>query len=201
MDFSFSRIQALFPIQEIIKKISFKERLILFIALLIFGWSFWCYKTFCRYHYLQALSAEVALLSHQAQKLKKQNEWHQKIQQQRFQANPDYLAQVIEPMTLLDGEKKRASFLAQLFPDNSPLKERLLFLNSNQNQIHFEDLCFSHRIQMNASDLRRVLEALETDRYNSTRGKPFFLMKKFDLIKCYEKGDEKVYSVQVELEK
>ena len=52
---------------------------------------------------------------------------------------------------------------------------------------------------MDLSDLRNFLVAVEGDRYDAPQGKPFLVMKKFDLRKHHEKGDEKIYSIDVEL--
>jgi len=53
---------------------------------------------------------------------------------------------------------------------------------------------------MDDADLRNFLEAVEGARYNMAEGKPFLLIKKFDLIKCTKENGEAVYSVQVELQ-
>lgn len=200
MDFSFPRLQTLFPTQESLAKIPFKIRLISLITLFALCWTLWCYHALSSYHKLQSLSAEITILSAKAQKLEKQKLLYQKIQKQMACASPDYLSQVVETMPLLEAEKKRVAKLAKQFPENPSLKERALFLDSGQNQILFEDLQFSHRAQMDASDLRKFLETVEGDPYDRTTGKPFLLIKKFDLLKCYEKGDEKVYSIHVELQ-
>ena len=199
MDLSFSKLQTLFSSKAFLTRIPFKVRLALIAAFFVICWTLWCQQSLANHRRLQSLSAEISTLSAQALKCKKQKELYQTMQKQNSLASPDYLAQVVESIPLLEGEKKRVSSLAKQFPDNSSLKERISFLDTDQNRIHFDESGNFSRVQMDVYDLRKFLEAVEGDRYDLKAGKPFLLIKRFDLLKSYEKGDEKVYSVQGEI--
>jgi len=156
---------------------------------------------------LNDLSNQIEMLAERAEMLGKEKLLHKKMEDQIKIGQRDYLKQSVETQQLLQAEKGRVSMLAKQFPDNCSLKERLLFLEGDQNQIHFEALRegettehhLTHRVQMDLSDLKKFLEAVDGDRYDASHMKPFLLMKKFDLVKCYEKGDENVYSIYAEL--
>lgn len=160
-----------------------------------------------QHHKLKEFTVEVSSLVEQAKKVERHKELHARMKEQAQKARTHFIQQTVETLTLLQPEKSRVAALAKQFPDNPSLKERLQFLESDQNQIQFElamaedgvHLKLQHRVQMDLNDLKIFLEAVDQDRYDASKGKPFFLMKKFDLLKCYEKGDEKVYSIDVEL--
>jgi hypothetical protein len=209
MDFSSARIQALFPsakkLLDRIRKTPFWMRLGSLIALMLLCWVIICQALLSWHQRIKDLSGEISVLTHRGEALEKQKILYEKMKKQILSAPRDYIKQTIETIPLLQGEHQRVAALAKQFPDNPSLKERLLFLESGQNQIRFEhrgddlDLYLTHRVQMDLSDLRKFLEAVEGDRYDATQKKPFLVMKKFDLLKCYEKGDEKVYSIHAEL--
>lgn len=185
MDFSFPRLQNLLPAT---------------IVVMFLCWSGLCLTFWHRYQKLKTLSSEVSVLIKQRDALEKQAHLHKRRQEQNTKAQPGYVKANIESISLLQEERLRVTALAKQFPDNTSLKERLSFLESDQNRICFNNhLIFKHRVQMDLSDLRKFLEAVEQDRYDATQGRPFLLMKKFDLVKCYEKGDERVYSIHAEL--
>ena len=152
-----------------------------------------------RYQRLKALSTEVAALVSRGEALEKQKFMRKKMEEQIRRAPKNYIKEHIETLPLLQGERQRVLSLAKQFSDNAPLRERVQFLESGQNQISFDELHFNHRVQMDLGDLRKFLEAVEGDRYDALKNKPFLVIKKFDLLKCYEKGDEKVYSIYAEL--
>ncbi len=174
---------------------------------MLFCWAATCLFFLSRHQKIKTLSSEISALAVRAEALEKQKALYAKMKEQISRAPQGYIKQSIETIPLLQAERLRVAALAKQFPDNPSLKERLQFLESDQNQIRFEalhkelheELHLSHRVQMDLSDLRKFLEAVEGDRYDATKEKPFFLMKKFDLLKCYEKGDEKVYSIHAEL--
>lgn len=176
-------------------------------ALLLLGYTATVLKLLNTQRQINRCAEEVSLLSLKREALEKQKTLHQKMESQIHRASKDYIQQSIESLTCLHGEHLRVAALAKQFPDNSFLKERLLFLSSDQNKIHFETrregtdilLHLSHRVQMDQNDLKTFLEAVEGDRYDEKGNKPFLVMKKFDLMKCYEKGDEKVYSIHAEI--
>lgn len=207
MDFSFTRLQALFPAAKKLLRLPFWARLSGVVALMLFCFMTTCKIMLSRHQKVKNLSSEVAVLVSRKEALEKQKALRKKMEEQILQAPQGFLKQSIETLPLLQGERQRVAALAKQFPDNPSLKDRLLFLEGDQNQIHFEtfregsDLQhhLSHRVQMDLSDLRKFLEAVEGDRYDATQKKPFLVVKKFDLLKCYEKGDEKVYSIQAEL--
>jgi hypothetical protein len=179
------------------------------VALMLLCWIIICQALLSRHQRIKDLSGEISVLTHRAEALEKQKMLYEKMKKQILSAPRDYIKQTIETIPLLQGEHLRVAALAKQFPDNPSLKERLLFLESDQNQIRFEhrgessghdlDLHLTHRVQMDLSDLRKFLEAVEGDRYDTIQKKPFLVMKKFDLLKCYEKGDENVYSIHAEL--
>ena len=174
---------------------------------MIFLWGSVCLLAFTHHQKLNDLSNEIEILVRRQEALEKEKLLHKKMEEQIKIGQRDYLKQSVETLELLQAEKGRVSTLAKQFPENSSLKERLLFLEGDQNQIRFESLRenetvehhLAHRVQMDLSDLKKFLEAVDGDRYDATQMKPFLLVKKFDLLKCYEKGDEKVYSIYAEL--
>ena len=206
MDFFSPRLQTFFPsLQKRIKEIPFWVRMGALSLVLLGVWALTCQKAIHRYGEIQSMRQEISLLSSRAVALQAQNNRYRELEKQALQGERDYLKQVVEQMPLLEGEKRRAKILSRQFPDNASLHERISFLDSPQNRMQFEPLDhpfeyrLSHRVQMDLSDLRNVLEALEGGRYDATQGKPFLLIKKFDLLKCDEKGGEKVYSIDMEL--
>jgi len=170
-------------------------------------WAVAFQKVLSHHQRLKILASEIASLTKQAEAFEKQKELHKKMDQQISEASRGYLKEFVEKLPLLQGEKERVAALTKQFPDNTSLKERLLFLEGDQNQIRFDTIRqgadlehrLIRRVQMDPSDLRKFLEAVDSDRYDATQKKPFLLMKKFDLLKCYEKGDEKVYSIYAEI--
>jgi len=162
---------------------------------------------FKRYTAIKTYRDEVAALEDRAASLNRQKTLRGRMEEQIRSAANNYVKEKVETLELLKDEKLRVAALAKQFPDNAFLKERLLFLESDQNQIQFVEeragkdlhLRLSHRVQMGLGDLKRFLETLEGDRYDPTQHKPFLIIKKFDLLKCYEKGDEKVYSIHTEI--
>lgn len=207
MDFISARIQALLQSPKKLLNIPFWIRLSGLILLMVCLWGITSFVTLTYHQKLNDLSDEICVLKRRAEALEKETLLHQKMKEQIKMAQRDYLKQSVETLQLLQGEKGRVTALAKQFPDNSSLKERLLFLEGGQNHIHFETIReddtfehhLTHRVQMDLSDLKKFLEAVDGDRYDATQKKPFLLMKKFDLVKCYEKGDEKVYSIYAEL--
>lgn len=207
MDFDSARIQTFLRSAKKLLEIPFWIRLSSLIILMICAWSGVFFISLTHHRKLNDYADEIAALSHQAKILQKQALLHQKMEQQIKVAQRDYLKNCVETLRLLQAEKARVTALAKQFPDNNSLKERLLFLEGEQNTIHFEtvrereetEYHLTHRVQMDLDDLKNFLEAADGDRYDATQKKPFLLMKKFDLIKCYEKGDEKVYSIYAEL--
>ena len=211
MEFSYTRIQAFIPTaKKVIRQallLPLWIKLSLTAALLLMGYCtsvFWLLE---KYHRVNQCAEEVALLCLRREALEKQKMLHKKMEAQISRGAKDYIKQSLESISCLQGEHLRVAALAKQFPDNPFLKERLLFLSSDQNQIHFEQkregsevhLHLSHRVQMDLNDLKTFLEAVEGDRYDDRENKPFLVMKKFDLMKCYEKGDEKVYSIHAEI--
>ncbi len=177
------------------------------VLLMVCLWVAACFIALTHHQKLNDLSYEISALTQRAELLEKETLLHQKMKEQIKMAQRDYLKQSVETQQLLQAEKRRVMALTKQFPDNTSLKERLLFLEGDQNQIHFETVRegegiehhLTHRVQMDLNDLKKFLEAVDGDRYDATQKKPFLLMKKFDLMKCYEKGDEKVYSIYAEL--
>lgn len=202
MDLSFKRLQNLFP-----AAIPFWVKLSCLIGALVICFSAASLLLFSRHQKLNDLSLQISALTTRAQGLQKQKQLYEQMKQQVAKAEQSYIKKKIESISLLQGEHIRVAALAKQFPDNTPLKERLQFLQSDQNRILFESTKdetvlehrLIHRVQMDVRDLRNFLEAVEGDRYDAVENKPFLVMKKFDLIKCYEKGDEKVYSIHAEL--
>lgn len=147
------------------------------------------------YFRLQSLSYEVAYLSSKAKSAERQKTIFHLIEKQNALSSSNYMSQVME-IPLLEKERETLTRLTAPFPNTAPLYNRLLFLQSGQNRIRFD----GGRIHMDDADLRNFLEAVEGARYNMAEGKPFLLIKKFDLIKCTKENGEAVYSVQVELQ-
>ncbi len=213
MDFSSPWLQTLLPAAKklLIKgaQAPFWVKLSSLLGILLISWLTTCQIALNRYLQIQTLAPQISVLVRRAEALEKQRALHKKMKEQIGRASRDYLNQTLETMPLLQGESHRVRALLKQFPDNLSLKERLLFLKSDQNKIVFErqgesskqeiELHLTHRVQMDLNDLRKFLEAVEGDRYDASQGKPFLLVKKFDLLKCYEKGDEKVYSIDISL--
>ncbi len=202
MDLSFKRLQNFFP-----AAIPFWVKLSCLMGALVICFSTTCLLIFSRHQKLNDLSLQISALAARAEGLQKQKQLHELMKKQVAKGEQGYIKKKVESIPLLQGEHIRVAALAKQFPDNAPLKERLQFLQSDQNRIVFESTKdetilehrLIHRVQMDVRDLRNFLEAVEGDRYDATEHKPFLVMKKFDLIKCYEKGDEKVYSIHAEL--
>jgi hypothetical protein len=207
MDIPSSRIQTFLSAQKKILAQPFWVRLCALAILLLVGWVATC-SFFVRQHKkLKTLSTEVEVLVSLAEALEKQKGLYAQMKEQMARAPGDYVKKTVEGVQLLKGERLRAAALAKQFPDNISLRERLQFLASDQNHICFDtaregtgvQLRLRRRVQMDGDDLRKFLELVEGDRYDATQGRPLLVMKKFDLLKCYEKGDEKVYSIDAEL--
>jgi hypothetical protein len=165
-------------------------------VLMLFCWIVTCKMVLDKRQKIRTLSNDVFMLIGKAETLEKERA--------KKKMPLHFLKQKIESIPLLKAEQAHVAALAQQFPDNLSLQERLQFLESHQNQIHFEtigekELHLNQRVQMDLSDLRKFLETVETDRYDATQEISPVVVKKFDLLKCYEKGDEKVYSIYVEL--
>lgn len=211
MDLSSPRLHHLFSSAKKLlaysRCLSFAARLSIVSLLLFLGWIFAAEHIASQYSQLQSLKDESSTLLIRAQQLEKQKKFYEKMQHQSAMGAYDYLHKIAQKTRLLQGEKHRVTLLAKQFADNPSLKERIAFLESDQNQIQFEEVRsdtdteyhLTHRVQMDSHDLTIFLEALEGARYDAIQEQPFFIMKKFDLLKCYEKGDEKVYSIDVEL--
>ena len=203
MDYSSARLQTLFSSAKkfpgLLGTAPLWIRLSGIGALFLVCWSIACMTQMGRYQRLKALSTEVSALVSRGEDLEKQKMLHKKMEEQIRRAPKNYIKEHIETLPLLQGERQRVLSLAKQYPDNAPLRERVQFLESGQNQISFDELHFNHRVQMDLGDLRKFLEAVEGDRYDALKNKPFLVIKKFDLLKCYEKGDEKVYSIYAEL--
>lgn len=207
MDLNSARIHTFFRSTKKLLAIPFWIRLSFLIVFMMCAWGSVFFIALHRHHELDELSGEIGALTQRAEALEKETHLHKKMKEQIKVAQRDYLKQSVETMQLLQAEKGRVTALAKQFPDNTSLKERLLFLEGNQNRIHFDTIRegegiehhLTHRVQMDLDDLKKFLEAVDGDRYDATQKKPFLVTKKFDLIKCYEKGDEKVYSIYAEL--
>ncbi len=211
MDLSSPRIQTLFRAAakalDGFQKIPFWIRLSAVLLMMLFCWAVVFQNAISRHERLKILASEIAFLSNRAEALEKQKELRKKMELQISEAVRGYLKESVEPLPLLQGEKERVAALTKQFPDNPSLKERLHFLESDQNQIRFDSIRqgtdlehrLARRVQMDLNDLKKFLEAVDTDRYDATQKRPFLVMKKFDLLKCYEKGDEKVYSIYAEI--
>jgi hypothetical protein len=211
MDLSSSRIQTLFRAAsqalDNFRKIPFWIRFSIVLLMMMFCWIVAIQTSLSHHEQLKILATEISSLTNRAEALEKQKELQKKMELQISEATRGYLKETVEKLPLLQGEKERVVALSKQFPDNPSLKERLHFLESEQNQIRFDSIRhgaeiehrLERRVQMDLSDLKKFLEAVDTDRYDATQKKPFLLMKKFDLLKCYEKGDEKVYSIYAEL--
>jgi hypothetical protein len=207
MDLFRTKLQPILSAAKKLLKFPFWVRLSGLIFLLIFCFSATCLVIFNKHQKIKNLSNEITILARRKEMVEKQKALRKKMEEKILKSQSDYLKKTVETLPLLQGERVRVATLAKQFPDNASLKERLLFLDSDQNHIQFETLQegadlqhhLSHPVQMDLSDLRKFLEAVEGDRYDATQKKPFLVMKKFDLLKCYEKGDEKVYSIHAEL--
>lgn len=123
-------------------------------------------------------------------------------------SNPHYLTQTIESLALLAPELSRIQALARQYPTHSALQERLSFLQSDKNRIHFiqqeqrlgpsfqeTEYKMQNAVQMNEADLKKFLSLIDT----SEADHPLLLVKSFDLKRFKEKGDEFVYQIQMEL--
>lgn len=211
MDLSSPRIQTLFRVAskalDKLRKTPFWMRFSAALLIMILCWAVAFQNVLSHHQKLKILAGEIASLANQAEAFEKQKELHKKMEKQISEATKSYLKEFVEKLPLLQGEKERVAALTKQFPDNPSLKERLHFLEGDQNQIRFDSVRqgadvehrLARRVQMDLSDLRKFLEAVDADRYDATQKKPFLLMKKFDLLKCYEKGDEKVYSIYAEI--
>lgn len=204
MELTTARLQNLLPSAKKLLKAPFWVKLCSLSALLLCCWGATSVSYINRYNALKTLTGDVSALASRAEALEKQKLLLKKMEDQAQSSSKDYIKQNVESLSLLQGEKVRVTALAKQFPENRFLTERLQFLQSDQNQIRFDELrdgrelklSFSHRVQMDLDDLKNFLAAIEGD---SALDKPFLVMKKFDLIKCYEKGDEKVYSIHAEI--
>jgi hypothetical protein len=131
------------------------------------------------------------------------------VWQKAQHSNPQYLSQVVETLPLLKPELNRVQALARQYPSNTALQERISFLQSDKNRIHFIQVDqrsgpffqetehkMQNSVQMNEDDLRNFLTVIED---KNTKDRPLLFMKTFDLKRLKEKADEIVYNVQVEL--
>jgi hypothetical protein len=144
--------------------------------------------------------------------LKKRKEWtaqkeelEKKLLQQLRVADRDYIENELETLTFLTPEIKRLKASLHSNPAQAALKERLQFLESDQNRLHFLEQNFQrtdrfqqsevlqdHPVEMNRDDLKNLLTKIENQEIG-----PFLLIKKFELSK---KQDE-TYLIQLELTK
>src|SRR3569832_1436175 len=135
---------------------------------------------------------EQKAISAQRIKVKQQSAW-----ELAQKSNPLYLSQTVEALPLLTPELRRVQALARQNPENRPLQERLSFLQSDKNKIHFvqiaerpgsffqaADLKMENSVQMNENDLKTFLTAIE----EPVEGCPLLLIKKFELKKLKEKA-------------
>lgn len=158
---------------------------------------------------IQLLEQQVAGLEKKAVFQKKQKEKRDLIWGHAQKSDPHYLEKTFD---LLVPELKRVQALCRQYPDNRALHERLNFLQGEGNRIRWtlfserEELTFHEkefkmetRVQMNDDDLRKFLVAVEGDDYSPAEGKPFLIVKEFDLSRERQSSDEFVYTIQAEV--
>jgi hypothetical protein len=153
--------------------------------------------------HLQNLKESVTILEKKAALLQKEHEAKELRWALVTQSPPDHLSHAIEALPLLSQEKKQLALLSRKYPDNIAIRNRLAFLQSGKNKIHFTEEAqrsggsFHEKevtmapVQMSPDDLRGFLEKVE----GTTDPKPLYIIKDFSL----KKEREEVYSVQASL--
>lgn len=163
-------------------------------------------------------------LKQTAMELKKRKEWTMKkeglekqLLSQLKSADRDYVEKELESLKVLTPEIKKLKALLHSDPNNASLKERLGFLESGQNTLHFREQNFQrvgnfqevdviqdHPVEMNRDDLKALIARIENKAIGSfSPGKnpPSILIKKFELFKKPMSSNEETYLVNLELTK
>jgi len=152
--------------------------------------------------------------------LKKRKEWtaqkedlEKKLLEQLRVADRDYIEKELETLTFLNPEMKRLKASLHSNPTQTALKERLQFLESDQNRLRFLEQNFQrtepfqqievlqdHPVEMNQDDLKNLLAKVENQElgpFHPGENPPGLLIKKFEL----RKKPEETYLIQLELTK
>lgn len=180
-----------------------------------------CILAFC--YYLSSQS-ELENLGWTAIQLKKRQQWRQqkeylekKLQIQLKVADRDYIEKEVESLKFLDPELKKIQALLHSDPDNAPLKDRLRFIEGEQNRLHFREQNFQraggfqeveviqdHPVEMNRNDLKSLLARIENQPigpFQPGENPPGLLIKKFDLLKKPIGSTEETFVINLELTK
>jgi hypothetical protein len=157
---------------------------------------------------IQLLEQQVASLEKKAMFQKKQKEKRDLFWGRAQKSDPHAL----ESFRFLSPELKRVQALCHQYPDNRALRNRLNFLQGEENRIRWalsaereEPTCrekefkMTTTVQMNDDDLRKFLVAVEGDDYSAETEQPFFIVKEFTLVREREKADEVIYNIQAEI--
>jgi len=158
---------------------------------------------------LQIWLKKIEILEENASNLESSKTARSHIWQNVKQCNSNYLSQIVETLPLLTPELHRVQALVKQYPSNTALRERLSFLQGDQNRIRFveleqregpffqeTELKMISSVQMNDDDLKKFLAAIED---HEESGRPLLLMKELDLKQTKEKADEFVYTIQAEI--
>lgn len=140
-------------------------------------------------------------------KIKKDQRW-----EEAKKSSAQYLCQKIEALPLLNIESQRVQSLLRQYPNNRILQDRLAFLQNDKNRIQFiqsqesigsgfseTHFNFKNPVQIDESDLRKILYSIEGNDPISKETKPLLMFKKFNLQKVLEDSGEMVYSLQTEI--
>ncbi|MBS0628701.1 MAG: hypothetical protein JSS30_00580 [Verrucomicrobia bacterium] len=140
-----------------------------------------------------------------------------KLQQQLKIADRDYIEKELESLQFLNLEAKRLQASLRSDPNSGPITERLEFLSSAQNRLHFREQNFQrikgyqevdviqdHPVEMNRDDLKKLLARIENKTigpFHPGPNPPDLLIKKFELIKKPMSSTEETYLINLELSK
>jgi hypothetical protein len=216
MDFTSSRLQNFLSFTKQLlatinrwKFISFRVKIGLLIVSFTTLWGVLIESATQKHSSLSSAAQDIKLLSKKKEEILIQKKMYQTMKEHALKADVNYLSNLVGNMMFLKSEREKLHALSKHFPNNPALKERLSFLEEDQNRALFEQVqettpFFVHyrmkkRVHMNDDDLRNFLAAVEKEPYDISSKKPLFRIKRMDLLKCYEKGDGKVYSVEIEL--
>jgi hypothetical protein len=166
---------------------------------------------------LLALEERAIYLYEKKHEIDRRKEKEEAILDQMEKANRIYIQEVLESYRFLNPEIEKLQILKEMDPKNRSLKERLDFLTSKKNALQFKekdfqqvgkiqetDLVQDHPVEMSSQDLKFLLSQIE---YAPLKGEiqegcpPYFLIKKFDLLKKKHPSEEETFLIQLEMMK
>ena len=166
---------------------------------------------------LMALEERASLLYRKNHEMEIKKQKEAEIIARMKKANRVYVEEVLEKIVFLKPEIEKLQILCDSKAKNTALEERLHFLTSGKNSLHLKEKDFQqvgklqevdviqdHPVEMSSDDLKHLLSQIEhavVGEKNPEGNPPYFLIKKFDLLKKRHPSDEETFAIHLEMTK